>query len=66
MTEAGAREDGNEQSRNDGGDRPDQAQQQGKAAGTVPPSGHYSTVRFEITTMPLSVTVKRFLSSSGK
>jgi len=31
-----------------------------------PTFGHYNTVLFEITTMPLSVTVKRFLSSSGK
>src|SRR5690242_19379684 len=34
--------------------------------GALPPIGHYRTVLLEITTMPLSVTVKRFLSSSGK
>jgi hypothetical protein len=30
------------------------------------PFPHQRTARFEMTTSPLSVTVKRFLSSSGK
>jgi hypothetical protein len=40
--------------------------QRHEAEGPVATTDHYNTVRFEITTMPLSVTVKRFLSSSGK